>query len=459
VAAALTLGAVPASAETVWLCKPGLADNPCEIPTDTTVREPSGAERVERPPVPADRPVDCFYVYPTVSNQLTPNANLDRDPEIDSIARYQAARFSLRCRVFAPIYRQGTLAGLATAEAQDTRTIRRIAYADVLAAWREYLARENRGRGVVLIGHSQGTRMLRQLLRAEIEPDAAQRARLVSALLLGGNVTVRRGSVRGGDFARTPLCTEPGESGCVVAYSSFAEDPPSNSRYGRLDDDADGSFGFPEGPEYEVACTDPVALAGRRGPLRLLVPTEPYAPGPIAAGIVVTNGGPPPNAPTTWVVPRDRATAGCRTINGAQVLRLEPTGDSRRPNPFPDPTWGTHLIDVNLALDDLVEIVGRQTETYLEQPPRLRLTRRCVGAGRLRVALSGDVGAVRDVNFKYARRLVARDAAGPEFRAVVPRSAMRRARRGTTLRAVVYLRSGEAGRVILERALPRCGVR
>ena len=448
-----------ASAETVWLCKPGMADNPCEIGMDTTVREPSGAERVEWPQPAADRPVDCFYVYPTVSNQPTPNANKDRDPELVSIAKYQAARFSLRCRVYAPIYRQGTLAGLATAEAQDTATIRRIAYADVLEAWREYLARDNRGRGVVLLGHSQGTRMLRQLLRTEIDRDPAQRRRLVSAILLGGNVTVRRGSDRGGDFATTPLCLRPGQAGCVVAYSTYAEDPPANARYGRLDDDADYSFGFPEGPAYEVACTDPVVLAGRRGQLRLLVPSEPYAPGPIAAGIVVTSRGAPPSAPTTWVVPRDRYEGACRTINGAHVFRYDPVGDSGRPAPFPDRTWGTHLIDANLGLEDLVEIVRRQSETYLATPPRLRLTRRCVGAGRLRVAVTGDTGAVRDVQFKIGKRLVARDAAGPAFRRTLARSVVRRARRGQRLRAVVSLRRGEARRRVLARSLPRCGLR
>ena len=68
----------------------------------------------------------------------------------------------------------------------------------MLGAWREYLARDNRGRGVVLIGHSQGTRMLRRLIREEIDPSPAARGRLVSAMLLGGNVIVRRGEVTAG---------------------------------------------------------------------------------------------------------------------------------------------------------------------------------------------------------------------------------------------------------------------
>ena len=30
-----------------------------------------------------------------------------------------------------------------------------------------------------------------------------------------------------------PACTAPEQRGCVIAWSTFNEDPPSNSRYGR----------------------------------------------------------------------------------------------------------------------------------------------------------------------------------------------------------------------------------
>ena len=56
--------------------------------------------------------IDCFYVYPTVSDQKGPNANLHIDPEERSIALYQAARYSQYCRVFAPMYRQITVPAL-----------------------------------------------------------------------------------------------------------------------------------------------------------------------------------------------------------------------------------------------------------------------------------------------------------------------------------------------------------
>lgn len=76
----------------------------------TTLVSPSGdALRKTKTSSKMPRKVDCFYVCPTVSGQATPNANRDIDPELNSIAPYQAARFSQTCRVFTPVYRQITV--------------------------------------------------------------------------------------------------------------------------------------------------------------------------------------------------------------------------------------------------------------------------------------------------------------------------------------------------------------
>ena len=415
IALALGLALAPAAAkaEVVWLCKPGLAENPCEIPQDTTF-QPGVVET----PQPGPRAVDCFYVYPTVSNQLTANADKSRDPELVSIARYQAARYSLECRVFAPIYRQSTLASIATGYASASGADRELAYGDVLEAWREYLAKDNGGRGVVLIGHSQGTGMLRRLLREAIEPDPAQLRRIVGAHLIGGNVNVAAGKDVGGDFKTVPLCARPAQVACVVAFSTYAQDPSTNARFGRPPAEPAGR---------EVACTDPRPLAGWKGPLRLLTPSESFAFGPIQAGIVVTAGGPPPSAETTWVSPPDRFEGGCRTINGANVLRIDPTEGSRRPNWFPEPNWGTHLVDVNLALEPLVSLAGRQAARWTN--PQITLLARCA-RGRLRTGIGG-----RDASFVARHRIM---------------------RRGKRLRAVLHLRHGAPERLVLERARPRC---
>ena len=148
--------------------------------------------------------IDCFYVYPTVSDQETPFATLSIDPELRSIALYQAARYSQRCRVFAPVYRQATVAGLGGARGTSAEAER--AYTDVRSAWRTYLRKYNKGRGVVIMGHSQGTFVLRRMVREEVDPKPKVRRKLVSAILLGGNVTVRKGKDVGGDFKHIRAC-------------------------------------------------------------------------------------------------------------------------------------------------------------------------------------------------------------------------------------------------------------
>ena len=71
--------------------------------------------------------------------------------------------------------------------------------------------------------------MLIRLLKSQVDPKPAVRARMVSALLMGGNVTVPIGKTVGGDFKRIPACRSRSQTGCVVAYSSFLDPPPADS--------------------------------------------------------------------------------------------------------------------------------------------------------------------------------------------------------------------------------------
>src|SRR5678816_2080029 len=91
------VGVLPsaASAKTHWLCKPGKADSPCDVSLNTTLLSPSGKKLGVQHIKAARHPkFDCFYVYPTVSDQKTAAANFHIDPELRSIALYQAARYT-----------------------------------------------------------------------------------------------------------------------------------------------------------------------------------------------------------------------------------------------------------------------------------------------------------------------------------------------------------------------------
>jgi hypothetical protein len=346
--------ATPASARTKWLCRPGHTPNPCAGSLNATIVSPTGTKlRTEKTTVARRAPIDCFYVYPTVSDQPTPNANLSIDPQERAVARFQAARFSSECRVWAPMYRQLTLAGILN-RSQITAEQRAIAYGDVRAAWRDYLAHHNHGRGFVLISHSQGTFALRQLIAAEIDRKPAVRKRLVSALLLGGNVTVRKGSAVGGDFRNVPACRSAAQLGCVVAYSTFGVTPPADSLFGRLT----GA----EASKLEVLCTNPAALGGGSGALRLYIPTTPF-PGTLGLGVAVQIGQ-LPSVSTPWIAAPSNYKGRCVRGGGANVLRVTTAPGARVLPAVPDATWGLHIADVNIALGNLTGLVHRQAAAY-----------------------------------------------------------------------------------------------
>jgi len=355
--------------EAAWLCRPGRADA-CAANLDVAVVRADGQVSVERFR-PASAPAfDCFYVYPTVSLDPTPNSDAAAGEEERAVAIAQAARFREQCRVFAPVYRQVTLAALRSAGTRRPLAGDRVmALADVTAAWKDYLARDNGGRGVVLIGHSQGAAVLKALLAETIEPSPARRS-VVSAMLIGTAVGVPPGGDSGGDL-RTPLCRRPGQYGCVVTYAGFREGaaPPANSRFGRA-----AARGLAAG------CTDPVMLAGR-GPTADAV----FA----AAGSATPPGGWARGA--TVAAPFVRVpgllSVRCASERGFDWLavrvnadpadaRADTVGGEVTAGGRVAPEWGLHVIDMSVAMGDLVALAGAQARAWrgldLPVPPRRR---------------------------------------------------------------------------------------
>jgi pimeloyl-ACP methyl ester carboxylesterase len=363
VAAVLSAGG-SAPAATKWLCGPGVEHDPCRPGLSTTLytgwTTPAGRVTAKRD---RDRGVDCFYVYPTVSNQQTPLATKRVDPELRSIALYQAARFSQACRVYAPVYRQATVPALAAGS--TTRQHYLTAYGDVKDAFDAFLRRIGPRRGFVLLGHSQGSIHLQRLARRRIETQAKLRRRLVSAVLLGGNVTVRRGSDRGGVFRRVPTCRRATQLSCVLAFSTFNETPPNPSVFGRGAGFAAALLGLPDVPGLETACTNPAALGSRRSvALTSVIPTEPFAPGTLIGVASTLIGLEWPKPPTTFVQSAGAFTGRCSRAGGANVLRVASTPGTPVPKASPTPGWGLHLADANIAQADVVKVVRRQIRSY-----------------------------------------------------------------------------------------------
>jgi hypothetical protein len=241
-----------------WLCWPG-RDDACASDLTTTLIAADGSTSLEAFKVEPDAPIDCFYVYPTISRDPDVISDMIPGPEERSVVVQQAARLHAHCRLYAPMYRQFTLAALRRTLAGGSGGPRpMVGYDDVRDAWNYYLKHENHGRGVVLVGHSQGSGVLAGLIREEIDGRPEQK-RLVSAILMGASIAVPTGADVGGDFKSIPLCHAATQLGCLITYASFRDTspPPPNSRFGQPR--------LTRGPGLEAACVNPAALGGGSG--------------------------------------------------------------------------------------------------------------------------------------------------------------------------------------------------
>jgi hypothetical protein len=358
------------SLDASWLCRPGRHDA-CAVDLNTTIVQADGSFAREESKGDPNAPIDCFYVYPTVSTDSTPFSDMKADPAELNVVRQQFARFGSACRQYAPLYRQVTLAGLRVAIAGGgggAALSKGPQYDDVRDAWRYYLEHDNRGRGVVLIGHSQGSYILTELIRQEIDGKPVQ-SRLVSAILLGATVSVATGKDVGGSFQQIPLCRKSGQIGCVVTYVSFraTSPPPVNTRFGKVTE-----------PGLVGACTNPAALSGGSAALHAYLAAD---------GRTITGTAPAPKwvvperpIDTPWVSVPGLLSARCTSNEHATYLEITVNGDGADPrtdNIYGDlgvgtqilADWGLHLIDVNLGMGNLVEIVKEQSQAWRAKRP------------------------------------------------------------------------------------------
>jgi hypothetical protein len=209
----------------------------------------------------------------------------------------------------------------------------------------------------VLIGHSQGSVMLQQLIANEIEANPKVAARMKLAIIPGFNVIVPQGRLVGGTFKKTPLCNRSGETGCVIAYSSFREKnaPPEGAM-----------FGIADQPGMTVGCVNP-ARPGATGWVPLdsywyARSSQPVPGGPISWS---TQGAPP----TAFLRTEGLVSAKC--VNDGQRGYLSIRTNHKPGEKWTDriggevgvlgmflPGWGMHLSDMDEAQGDLIRQVG-----------------------------------------------------------------------------------------------------
>lgn len=203
-ALALTAYADPA----LWMVRPG---NPGHSLVDWA---PEGfAETGEK------LDVAVFFVHPTSYLKKTHwNAPLD-DPDAQRIGaivtKANASVFSRAAEVWAPRYRQATF-GAFVSDAPEARAAHDLAYQDVAQAFDAFVAAQPKDRGIVLAGHSQGSFIIKRLLKEKVAGKPLAR-RIVAAYPIGWLVDTARDLPEMG----LPGCASPDQAGCVISYLSF----------------------------------------------------------------------------------------------------------------------------------------------------------------------------------------------------------------------------------------------
>jgi hypothetical protein len=192
-------------------------------------------------------------------------------------------------------------------------------------------------------------RLLRRFFDGNDTASLAARKQLVVAMPIGGTVEVKAGARTGGTFANLPTCAAPAgganEEGCIVAYRTHRAGS-------RIDVRA-----FEPAPGNETVCVNPASVGGEESAFL----TGTFLP---TRRLHVTN------VTTPFVVVRNLYQARCeKGPNGYRYLAITPPADeSTSPiefSKFPErgilAPLGLHILDVQLAQGDLIEMILRRS--------------------------------------------------------------------------------------------------
>lgn len=235
-----------------WAALPDVEDAADLFPTGTDIPEAQTMAAA-----------DVFYLHPTTYrggenwNQDIAMAEVNTWTDISVIAR-QASALNGCCKIYAPRYRQATMASLGAKDDSGMKAYA-LAYQDVLKAWQHYLAHWNNGRPFIIVSHSQGTLHAVKLLEEEIDgtPEAE---RMIAAYVVGIGINE-------GLFGRTlktvTRCQGPTDTGCVISWNTYARDGTPQAGVERLKQRYRDRFGTSDGED--VICWNPVGMSDKEG--------------------------------------------------------------------------------------------------------------------------------------------------------------------------------------------------
>ena len=165
-----------------------------------------------------DKPVDVFYVYPTIFGGDGPTRMDITDEDLRHKADVQilinTGVFTDTANLFAPYYRQASIEVVWMNELEGEALLSD-GYHDVIRAFEYYMEHYNNGRPFILAGFSQGSMALLELMKAEFHNPQWQK-QLVAAYLIGYSVTAE-------DLAKYPwlkMAQGEADTGVIVSYNT-----------------------------------------------------------------------------------------------------------------------------------------------------------------------------------------------------------------------------------------------
>ncbi len=145
-------------------------------------------------PQELSKKIDVFYVYPTIyADSFPKNMRINNEKARSQAKRMlivQGGVFIESANIFAPYYRQESM--MAKFEFDDSeKSIDEsylLGYRDIEEAFIYYMDYLNNGRPFILVGHSQGTAVLIDLMKSKFDNKELQK-KLIAAYIIGYSVT------------------------------------------------------------------------------------------------------------------------------------------------------------------------------------------------------------------------------------------------------------------------------
>ncbi len=284
-----------------WAARP-------DLPGDAARWAPAGYAAAPRPGVA------LFYVLPTTAfDRNRWNAAVD-DAEVkkrsDMFLKGQASIFNGVAAIWAPRYRQATFGAFLT-DKPDAQRALALAYGDVAAAFAVFVAGQPVTGPIILAGHSQGSVHLLRLLQAQIAGTPLA-ARIVAVYVPGWPISETADLPALG----LPACAAADQTGCIMAWQSFARPADAGVLRQALFDGSTGLTGKAR-RGTAILCTNPLsgkvdtAAVPASANMGSLVPNSDFSGGALVAKGIgarclasgILDIGDPPAGFTSFVLP------------------------------------------------------------------------------------------------------------------------------------------------------------